>query len=333
MKHYRFPTIIAVCMAVLLSSCSSDDEGGSNFPASIFQTIQAEWYAPDAARYMKFEYMYMSGEVYQNLSTFPEIAESFSGQWLYARDGGVLDLNIMYYNSLKAGSENYYVLQCDDTTLKIRHAALGLTFDYYKIVESYKARIGDRIDIAYVKNHSDFSSATYTTTNAGIADVDSDGRITVKGGGQAFVTVTSSAGSVVVKVDGGQHVDSYTAEIAETIDQIIARHGEPDRTITNTSGTMSILYQTPEKVIDSAVSMMAYTYYPETRKIRQEEIVFLPEAIKWFQRDVDYLKRNFYLYLNNEGVYAPSQNLFENHFFIMVMETSTANGFIIRNLD
>ena len=334
MKHYRFPTIIAICMAVLLSSCSSDDEGGSNFPASIFQTIQAEWYAPDAARYMKFEYMYMSGEVYQNLSTFPEIAESFSGQWLYARDGGVLDLNIMYYNSLKAGSENYYVLQCDDTTLKIRHAALGLTFDYYKIVESYKARIGDRIDIAYVKNHSDFSSATYTTTNAGIADVDSDGRITVKGGGQAFVTVTSSAGSVIVKVNSGQRIDSYSAEISETIDQVIARHGEPDQIVNSVTGSPAIVYRTAPKIMDSAVDRTAYVYDADTREVTYLEVHYSLEGEQWFQYDENYLKSDFYLYLNHEDKYAPNPNAVENHYYISVINLGAGNsGFIIYNQD
>lgn len=332
MKHYRITTVIAVCLAVLLSSCSSDDEGSSSFPASISQTIQAEWYSPDAERYMNFEFMHVEGVVYQNISTFPETAETFSGLWGYTR-GGVLSMDITYDKSLVGGTESYYVLQCDDITLKMRHTSLGLTLDYYKIVESYKGRIGDHFDIGYVKNHPDFASATYTTSNADIADVDSNGRVTVKGGGLAFITVTSSAGKVVVKVDGGQRIDSYTAEIAETIDQVLARHGEPDKTATDETGSLVIIYNTAPKVIDSAVSMVAYVYDANTREVTYMEVIYSSVANQWFQNDEEYLIREFYPYLNTEETYAPSQILSENHYFISVVKTATANGLLIYNSD
>lgn len=332
MKHYRITTVIAVCLAVLLSSCSSDDNGGSNYPASISQTIQAEWYSPDAERYMNFEFMYVAGVVYQDMSTFPETAESFSGRWLYSK-GGVLSMDITYDKSLLSIDEAYYVLQCDDITLKMRHTSLGMTLDYYKIVESYKGRIGDRFDIRYVKDHSDFASATYTTSNADIADVDSDGRVTVKGGGLAFITVTSSASKVVVKVDGGQRIDSYIAEIAETIDQVIARHGEPDKTATDETGSLVIIYNTAPKVIDSAVSMVAYVYDANTREVTYMEVQYSSAANQWFQNDEEYLIREFYPYLNDEEFYAPSQILSENHYYIRVVKSVTVNGFAIYNHD
>lgn len=332
MKHYRIINVIAVCLAVLLSSCSSDDDGGSNYPASISQTIQAEWYSPDAERYMNFEFMYVAGVVYQDMSTFPETAESFSGRWLYSK-GGVLSMDITYDKSLLSIDEAYYVLQCDDITLKMRHTSLGMTLDYYKIVESYKGRIGDRFDIEYVKNHPDFASATYTTSNADIADVDSDGRVTVKGGGLAFITVTSSAGKVVIKVDGGQRVDSYTAEIAETIDQVIARHGEPDKTATDDTGSLVNIYNTAPKVIDSAVSMVAYVYDANTREVTYMEVLYSSAASQWFKNDEDYLNREFFIYLNNEGFYAPSLILSENHYFIRFVKSATVNGYAIYNHD
>ena len=332
MKHYRITTILAVCLAVLLSSCSSDDDGGSDFPASVSQYIQAEWYSPDAERYMSFAYMHVAGVVYQNMSTFPETAETFSGRWTYS-SGGVLDMNILYDNSLKGGTEAYNVLQCDDTTLRLRHTLLGMTLDFYKIVESYKGRIGDRFDIEYVKNHPDFASATYTSSNAGIADVDSDGRVIVKGGGLAFITVSSSAGKVMLKVDGGQRVDGYTAEIAETIDQVMARHGEPDKTATFETGLPAIIYNTAPKIIDSAVGQTAYVYDAQTREISYMEVQYSSAANQWFLNDEDYLIREFYLYLNNEGYYAPSQILSENHYFIAVVKAAKANGFAIYNRD
>jgi len=333
MKHYRITAVIAVCLAVLLSSCSSDDEGGSNFPATVSQYIQAEWYSPDAERYLNFEFMYVTGVVYQNISAIPETAETFSGQWSYS-NGGVLVMYVAYDKSLIGKTEGYYVLQCDDITLKMRHASLGLTLDYYKIVESYNARIGDRIDIAYVKNHSDFSSATYTTTNAGIADVDSDGRITVKGGGQAFVTVTSSAGSVIVKVNSGQRIDSYSAEISETIDQVIARHGEPDQIVNSVTGSPAIVYRTAPKIIDSAVDRTAYVYDADTREVTYLEVHYSLEGEQWFQYDENYLKSDFYLYLNHEDKYAPNPNAVENHYYISVINLGAGNsGFIIYNQD
>lgn len=332
MKHYRIITVIALCLAFLLSSCSSDDDGGSNLPASISQAIQAEWYSPDAERYMNFEFMYVAGVVYQNMSTFPETAETFSGQWGYSR-GGVLSMDITYDISLVGVTESYYVLQCDDITLKMRHTSLGMTLDYYKIVESYKGRIGDHFDIEYAQKHPDFASATYTTSNADIADVDSNGRLTIKGGGLAFITVTSSAGKVVIKVDGGQRIDSYTAEIAETIDQVLARHGEPDTIVTNKSGTLAVIYKTPQTVIDSAIELIAYAYDADTREVTLEEIHYRSVANQWFQNDEDYLIRDFYLYLNTEGLYAPSPTLLENHYFISVIKNDTANGLLIYNRD
>ena len=110
MKHYRITAVIAVCLAVLLSSCSSDDEGGSNFPATVSQYIQAEWYSPDAERYLNFEFMYVTGVVYQNISAIPETAETFSGQWSYS-NGGVLVMYVAYDKSLIGKTEGYYVLQ------------------------------------------------------------------------------------------------------------------------------------------------------------------------------------------------------------------------------
>ena len=331
MKHYKIP-ILMLCFAAMLSSCNSDDEGNSDAPVSISQSIQAEWYAPDAGRYMIFEYMYVSGTVYQNLSTFPEAAETFSGQWLYSR-GGVLNLDILYDKSLKGGDEAYYVLRCDDRTLKVRHTSLGLTLDFYKIVETYTGRIGDRFDIGYAKNHSDFSSATYTTSNASIADVDDNGQVTIKGAGLAFITVSSSAGTVVVKVDGGKRVDSYTARISETVDQIMTRHGEPDGMATTKTGSPVVVYNTPQKVLDSAVELLAYAYDPDTREVTLVEIHYSSEADQWFQLDEEYLITDFYLYLNNEGVYAPNQSLFDNHYYISVVKTATQNGLLIFNRD
>lgn len=331
MKYYRITTVIAVCLAVLLSSCSSDDGGGSDYPATISQNIQAEWYSPDAERYMSFEYRLVKGVVYQNMSTFPETAETFSGRWTYS-SGGVLDMNILYDNSLKGGTEAYNVLQCDDTTLRLRHTLLGMTLDFYKIVESYKGRIGDRFDIEYVKNHPDFASATYTSSNAGIADVDSDGRVIVKGGGLAFITVSSPAGKVVVKVDGGQRVDSYTAEIAETIDQVMTRHGEPDR-VGKINEMPAILYNTVPKVIDSAVGQLVYVYDAQTREISYMEVQYSSAANQWFQNDEDYLNREFFTYYNIEGTYAPNRTWSENHYYIIVIKSAIANGYVINNLD
>lgn len=332
MKHYRFPILTVLCLAALLSSCSSDDEGGSNFPTSISQTIQAEWYSPEAERYMKFEYMYVSGKVYQNMSTFPEIAESFSGQWMYSK-GGVLVMDIMYEKSAQLSSEDYYVLQCDDKTLKVRHTSLGLTINFYKIIESYNARIGDRFDIEYVKQHSDFSSATYTSSNPSIAEVDDNGRVLVRGGGLAFITVSSSAGIIVVRVDGGQRIDSYTAAIPETIDQVMARHGEPDGNLTSKFGNPLILYVTPQKIIDSAVNKLAYVYDPDTHEVTLVEIHYMTEANRWFQSDEEYLIRDFYIYLNNAGTYAPNYSLLDNHFSISVVKTANENGMMIHNRD
>lgn len=331
MKRYSITIVTVLCLTVLLSSCSSDDEGGSNYPASISQTIQTEWYAPEAARYMSFEFMYVKGTVYQNLSDHPEIAETFSGQWIYSRDGGVLNMNVLYDKSLITKTEPYYVLHCDENTLKLRHAQLSLPIDFYRVVESYEARIGDRIDIAYVKDHLAFSSATYTTSNANIADVDADGRITVKGGGLAFVTVSAEAGSVVVKVDGGQRVDSYTAEVVETIDQVIARHGETELTAENNDGTMTAFFVKPEQIIDHAVTQLAYTYDPATHVIIRVEIIYKQDAEKWFLYDEDYLKSNFYLYLNTEGFYAPNPNIMDNHYFIQALRSGSLFGMIVYN--
>ncbi len=332
MMHYRIPTIIAIFMVVLLSSCSSDDESNSGVPVSISQTIQAEWYSPDAERYMNFEYMYVTGTVYQNMSTFPETVETFSGQWFYSR-GGVLAMNVLYDNSLKGGAEDYYVLQCDDRTLKLRHTTLGLMLNFYKIVESYKARIGDRFDIEYTKNHTDFSSATYTTSNSDIADVDSNGRVIVRGGGLAFITVSSTAGSVVVRVDGGQRVNSYTAEISETIDQVIARNGEPDRIVTTKTGTYAALYETPENIIDSTVGLIGYVYDADTREVTCVEIHYKKDADKWFLSDEEYLSREFYLFLNQPNHYVPNPSLLDNHFYIRVVKKEKENGLIIYNFD
>lgn len=333
MKHYSITTVMTLCLAALLSSCSSDDEGGSNYPASISQTIQTEWFAPDAARYMSFEFMHVTGTVYQNLSDIPEIAETFSGSWVYSREGGVMNMNILYDKSLISKSEPYQVLQCDDITLKLRHAKLGLTLDFYKIVESHKVRIGDQLDIGYAKSHPDFSTASYTSSNANIADVDSKGHVTVRGGGLAFITISSVAGSVVVRVDGGQRVDSYSAAIAETIDQVIARHGEPELTAELNTGTMAIFYATPEKVIDYAVSQLAYAFDPDTREVTLVELIYKPEAEKWFLSDEDYLKREFYLYLNYAGSYAPYPSLVDNHFYIDVVKNETRFGLSICNRD
>lgn len=322
---------MAVCLSVLFASCSNDDEGGTNVPASVFQPIQAEWYSPDAERYMSFEYMQVQGTVYQNMSTFPEIAESFSGQWMYTK-GGVLGIEILYDKSLKSGDEDWYVLQCDETTLKMRHAKLNLTLDFYKIVESHQGRIGDRFDIDYVKSHPEFSSATYTTSNAGIADVDNGGHVTIRGGGLAFITISSLSGSVVVRVDGGQRVNSYTAEILETIDQVIARHGEPDMTRDTGTGLLAIVYQTPEKIIDSAVAMLGYEYDPDTREVTTEEILYKDEADRWLLSDEEYLNREFYLYFDIEGVYVPNQSLVDNHFFVQVLRSATGKGLIVYRL-
>ena len=330
MKRYSITIVTVLCLTVLLSSCSSDDEGGSNYPASISQTIQTEWYAPEAARYMSFEFMYVKGTVYQNLSDIPEIAETFSGSWTYSREGRVLDMNILYDKSLIGKTEPYQVLQCDENTLRLRHAKLSLPIDFYRIVESYEARIGDRIDIAYVKDHSDFSAATYTSSNANIADVDADGRITVKGGGLAFITVSSDAGSVVVRVDGGQRVDSYTAEVTETIDQVIARHGEPDLTAENEDG-MNAVYMKPEQILDHAVMQLVYVYYPATRKLRWVEIIYKQETEKWFLYDEEYLKSNFYPYLNTEGFYAPNPNIKDNHYYIQVLRSGKLFGMFVFN--
>lgn len=332
MKHYCITTIKALCLATLLSSCGSDDEGSNSVPTSISQLIQAEWYAPDVARYMSFEFMYVTGAVYDNLSDFPEIAESFSGQWAYYR-GGVLDMNIVYDKSLVSVMEDYYVLQCDDNTLKLRHWNLGLTFDFYKIVESYKVRIGDRFDIVYAKIHPDYSTATYSTSNANIADVDSNGHVIIRGSGLAFITVSSAAGSVVVKVDGGQRVNSYTAAITETIDQVIERHGEPDLTSVLTTGTMAAFYGTSEKIIDHAVSQLGYAYDPDTREVTLVEVIYKQEADKWFQSDEDYLSREFYPYLNYQGIYAPNYSLLENHFYVEVVKNETRFGLSICNRD
>ena len=281
---------------------------------------------------MSFEYMNVTGIVYQNMSIYPEIAETFSGQWFYAKRG-VLSMDITYSNSLKAGTEEFYVLQCDDKTLKVRHTKLGLTFDFYKIVESYNARIGDRFVIGYAKNHSDFSSAIYTTSNGDIADVDGNGNVTVKGGGQAFITVSSSAGTVVVRVDSGQHIDSYTAEISETIDQVIARHGEPDITTSINTGSLVIGYETPEKIMDTAIRLVGYAYDPDTREVTLIEIHYSSEADKWFQADEEYLNRDFYNYLDNAATYAPNQSLQDNHFYISIVKAASGNGLFIFNRD
>lgn len=306
MKKYLSFILLALTLGAIVScGDDSEDEKKGKFDMSQFL---GEWCAVSGstATQLSMANMSFTGLVYTNLNTQPELYEELSGAWIYYPENDMLQMNVAHSATLTQATNSYKVLKATSNLLQLREQKTGAVEEYYKLVQTLNLEAGGEASIA-----SYLDAASYTSTNTSICEVNGSGIVTAKGQGVAFVTATDGSGNaIVVKIEVKARVASYVAELLGTIDDILAKHGEPS--VSGTIGSnKAVLYKQPS--FDTAIKNLQYQYDESTREVTR--ILMSYQSDTEHQSDTNFIKAN---YIDHGGnMYGTELDYGSNTYLIM----------------
>lgn len=313
MKKFNILFLLS-CMLVFLGCSGSGDDNNDPTPSNPKIDngfFQGQWYCEKNSRFYNFGYSTtLEGYLYEDMKGLTGVNDYFAGSWVLFPENSILRTNVTYTVALTSGSEDYSITSIDDYTMVLRSMELNVDYTYHKVVETYNGKIGDQFDIDYTSKNPAFSSSTFSSINSAVAQVDNSGHVKLVGSGDTFIFITSTAGSVWVKVRVGSRVDFYTNELMNnTIDQILEKYGTPDGSV-NQDGQTSYAYMITKlisngnvgHIVDARLSYIDYIYDATTREIIEMRTVYFDEAC--CQADWKYITEHNYQ-LSAENSYGP----------------------------
>ena len=194
--------ILILSVVLSLFSCCNDDEKKEEHKGIDSTYLTGEWYRTYSNYVEDVNFtsnLRFTGVVYEELSSTPKIADHISGSWGLDSYGSILVIRI-YRSSTGNEEDKYYsVGSWNNYMLQLMDKKYGNPEQYLRIVETLNLDSSAEGDIVFFKRNS-ISAKGYSSSNPSIATVDSLGHVTANGVGVAFITVSTSVGTLIVKV-------------------------------------------------------------------------------------------------------------------------------------
>ena len=169
----------------------------------------------------------------------------------------------------------YYVEKVDAYELHVVNSKLNTTDRYRRILTTYTKFMDDTFKAEAFTN---YSPQSYFSLNPNIAKVDANGNITTVGIGTTFVIAKCNGFETAVKVVVRNGVKEHSAEVNQSIDDIVKKYGDdyygPINSEFSESGNFLkvIFYEYPE--LEPYAEQLQYYYDPTSHAITSIDLVY-----------------------------------------------------------
>ena len=169
----------------------------------------------------------------------------------------------------------YYVEKVDAYELHVVNSKLNTTDRYRRILNTYTKFMDDTFKAEAFTN---YSPQSYFSLNPNIAKVDANGNITTVGIGTTFIIAKCDGFETAVKVVVRNGVKEHSAEVNQSIDDIIKKYGDdyygPYYNANSESGNFlqAIYYEYPES--EPYVAELQYHYDPTSHAITSIDLIY-----------------------------------------------------------
>ena len=206
----------------------------------------------------------------------------------------------------------YYVEKVDAYELHVVNSKLNTTDRYRRILTTYTKFMDDTFKAEAFTN---YSPQSYFSLNPNIAKVDANGNITTVGIGTTFIIAKCDGFETAVKVVVRNGVKEHSAEVNQSIDDIIKKYGDdyvgPYLSDFFESGNFLqlIYYEYPE--LEPYVKQLQYHYDPTSRAITCIDVYYPLESVSALINDTQYiLDSNMY---NEYGINGTKRYVYKEY--------------------
>ena len=212
----------------------------------------------------------------------------FLGKWSFQPSTSLLTAN--YDDQEDQYFKNYYVYKVYECELYVMNTLLKAIDRYRRILTTYTKFMDDtfKADV-----FSYYSPQSYISLNPNVAKVDANGNITTVGIGTTFVIAKCDGFETAVKVVVRNGVKEHSAEVNQSIDDIIKKYGDdyygPYHNANSESGNFlqAIYYEYPE--LEPYVEQLQYHYDPTSRAITCIDVFYSSESVSALNNDTQYI--------------------------------------------
>ena len=201
----------------------------------------------------------------------------FLGKWSFQPSTSLLTAN--YDDQEDQYFKKYYVNKVYECELYVMNTLLKAIDRYRRILTTYTKFMDDtfKADV-----FSYYSPQSYISLNPNVAKVDANGNITTVGIGTTFVIAKCDGFETAVKVVVRNGVKEHSAEVNQSIDDIIKKYGDdyngPYYNANSESGNFlqAIYYEYPE--LEPYAKHLQYHFEPTSRAITCVDVIYSQES-------------------------------------------------------
>ena len=202
MKQIRSVLILILLFGIYSCNKEKVDEEKVAFEFDS-QFIVGEWYHAYGNYVEDISFLSnlkSTGITYENRSSNYDVVDNISGNWFVTSYGSVLSIDRYWKQRNVLDKNNYSLVDKKEYYMLLIDKEFGNTESFIKIVENAKLKVGEEYSVIFLRNNSIIAS-NYISSNNKIAEVSSDGRLTAKGPGIAFIRIESNVGPMVIKIE------------------------------------------------------------------------------------------------------------------------------------
>ena len=197
----------------------------------------------------------------------------FLGKWSFQPSTSLLTAN--YDDQEDQYFKNYYVYKVYECELYVMNTLLKAIDRYRRILTTYTKFMDDtfKADV-----FSYYSPQSYISLNPNVAKVDANGNITTVGIGTTFVIAKCDGFETAVKVVVRNGVKEHSAEVNQSIDDIIRKYGDDFKgpIYSEYSDLQLIYYKNPE--LEPYAKHLQYHFEPTSRAITCVDVIYSQES-------------------------------------------------------
>ena len=237
-----------------------------------------------------------------------------SGNWDFQQSTSLLNTlgNTAIEDSIYSFYHTYYVNKVYECELYVMNILLKAIDRYRRILTTYTKFMDETFK---ADEFSYYSPLSYISLNPNVAKVDANGNITTVGIGTTFVIAKCDGFETAVKVVVRNGVKEHSAEVNQSIDDIIKKYGDdyvgPYVSDFFESGNFLqlIYYEYPE--LEPYVKQLQYHYDPTSRAITCIDVYYPLESVSALINDTQYiLDSNMY---NEYGINGTKRYVYKEY--------------------
>lgn len=301
-KEYLFIFVL------LLVACSDKDEVSSKEMNT--DLLLGEWVSDGQSKEYFTEFSLWGSskaemKIIKNTLSEESVFTEDKGNWTYYSSNNVLRFQ-MFYSVLS----DFEIQELNSDYLKMRNKKQNWPEMFYHIIDKNELLEANQSNI---NNISLFGgNLIIESSNDSIASISKDGIISGKKKGIAFIKLNSPEKTAYVKVTVKNRVEEYSKEVQLTIDDILAKYGNPDVEGVVDEKFDGAYYK--ESLFDPKMYAIQYDYNKNTRKVARINCIYKDNFV--YTSDVSFVENNYFLL--NTGMYGKYEDEFfvDNKYFV-----------------